>query len=104
MRMITTTHRTTTAEVIRDFLKAGGRILVTPEGELTEGAGLPWSSTHGTHEEAAECVRAGRTYFAARSQPGANDQIERAARMLGRPTANGWLVLEARSTAKDSLH
>jgi hypothetical protein len=91
-------------KAMRDFLRTGGRILVTPDGELVEGGGLPRSFTHGTQEEAAECIRAARAYFAARSRSGANDRIKRIVRIVGRRTGNGWLVLEARSHHPESLH
>ena len=73
-----------TTRAMRDFIRTGGRILITPEGHVTEGGGVPRALTHGTPEERAEVTRAGR-------------QIKRAARLFGRRTENGWLVLEARA-------
>jgi hypothetical protein len=93
-----------TAEAIRDFIRSGGRILVTPGGDLTEGGGLPWPFINGSDEEAAECLRAARRYFNARDLPGTNQRITRVVRILGRRTGNGWLVLEARPEAKESLN
>jgi hypothetical protein len=98
------TPAATTSTVIRDFIRAGGRILVTPAGELTEGGGVPWPFISGSDEEAAECLRAGRAYFSVRERAGVDRRISRAVRILGRRTTNGWLVLEARSEAKESLH
>ncbi len=97
-------HAATTSTAIRGFIRAGGRILVTPAGELAEGGGVPWPFISGSEEEAAECLRAGRAYFSDRERPGADKRISRAVRILGRRTANGWLVLEARPEAKESLH
>lgn len=86
---------TNTAGAIRDFIQSGGRILLTPVGELTEGGGVPWPFIDGTDEEAAECLRSGRAYFSARDLPGADQRISRAVRALGRRTDHGWIVLEA---------
>jgi hypothetical protein len=82
---------------IRDFLRTEGRILVTPSGSLTEGGEIPRLFLEGTADESAECVRASRAYFDLNLRFHARRQITRAVRMLGKPTANGWLVLEARS-------
>lgn len=97
-------HCATTSIAIRDFIHSGGRILVSPEGELTEGAGVPWPFISGSDEEAAECLRAGRAYFGVRDLPGGDHWIRRTARILGRRTINGWTVLEARRALKESLH
>ena len=40
-----------TTRAMRDFLRSGGRILIEPDGKLTEGAGLPRSFTHGSDAE-----------------------------------------------------
>jgi hypothetical protein len=84
---------TTTA--IRDFIRTEGRILIDPSGHLTEGAGVPRMYLNGTAEQAAECVRASRVYFETRRRWRSDRQIKRAVRMLGKRTANGWMVLEA---------
>jgi hypothetical protein len=84
-----------TTRAVRDFLQVGGRILIEPDGKLTEGGGLPRSITHGSAEEAAECVRASKAYYAVRRRWRSDRHIERAVRMLGHKTDNGWWVLEA---------
>jgi hypothetical protein len=81
---------------VRDFLVNGGRILVTPDGKLMEGGGIPQPFLLGTDQERDECIRASRAYFAARRRWRSTGQIKRAARMLGDRTPTGWLVLEAR--------
>lgn len=83
-----------TTKAIRDFLDTEGRILLTPEGYLDVGGGIPRRLIHGTPEEAAECMRAGRAYFDVRKRLRSDAQIKRAVRMLGRRTNNGWIVLE----------
>ena len=93
-RHVTFTQTTT---AVRDFLRIGGRILVTPDGRLTEGGGLPQAFINGSQEEQDECRRAGRAYFDLHLRSRAREQIKRAVRMLGRRTDNGWMVLEARS-------
>lgn len=83
-----------TTKAVRDFLNTGGRILLTPEGHLDVGGGIPRLFTHGTPEEAAECVRAGQAYSNVRKRLRSDVQIKRAVRMLGKRTDNGWIVLE----------
>lgn len=85
-----------TTRAIRGFIRTGGRILITPEGHLTDGGGLPRAFTHGTAEEVDEVdevTRAGRAYFDVRHRLRCDRQIKRAARMLGQRTTNGWIVL-----------
>lgn len=86
-----------TTRAIRDFIRTQGRILIDPDGKLTEGGGMPWLFTHGSEAEAAECVRASRCYFAVRRRWRSERHIKRAVRMLGTRTDNGWLVLEGRA-------
>jgi hypothetical protein len=84
-----------TTVAIRDFLQVDGRILMDPAGKLTEGGGIPRAFSHGTPDEAAECERASKAYFAMRRRWRSDRQIKRAVRILGKRTPNGWLVLEA---------
>ena len=86
-----------TTVAMRDFLLAEGRILVAPDGRVTEGGGAPSALLHGTAEEYGACAKATRAYFDLRNRFRADRHIRRAARMLGARTDNGWLVLEARS-------
>lgn len=85
-----------TTIAIRDFLLNDGRILITPEGDITEGGGVPRSFLNGNEDEAAECMRASRAYFSMRKHLRSDRQIKRVVRILGRKTDNGWWVLEAR--------
>jgi len=85
-----------TTSAVRDFIRSGGRILIEPDGKLGEGGGLPSAFAHGTDEEAAECLRAAKAYFAVRRRWRSDRHIKRAVRMLGSITPNGWQVLEAR--------
>ena len=86
-----------TTIAVRDFLLNDGRILITPEGDVTEGGGVPRPFLNGTEDEAAECMRAGRAYFSMRKHLRSDRQIKRIVKTLGRKTDNGWWVLEARS-------
>ena len=88
--------RKTTA-AIRDFLKNEGRILIDPQGHLTEGGGIPRPFVDGGREEMAACRQAFGAYFDTRRRWRSDRQIKRAVRMLGERTDNGWIVLEARS-------
>jgi hypothetical protein len=84
-----------TTTTIRDYLRMGGRLLITPEGELSEGGGLPRAFIDGTPEALAECIRAGRAYYEMSRRWRSQKQIKRAVRLLGHRTDNGWMVLEA---------
>lgn len=86
-----------TTIAVRDFLLNDGRILITPEGDVTEGGGVPRAFLNGTEHEAAECLRADRAYFSMRKHLRSDRQIKRIVRILGYKTDNGWWVLEARS-------
>lgn len=88
-------QRTTAA--IRGFLQFDGRILLDPNGNLTEGGGLPRALLTENPDGATACRRAHRAYFDARRRWQADHQIARAVRMLGQRTDNGWIVLEARA-------
>lgn len=86
-----------TTHAVRGFLRTGGRILIDPQGKLTEGGGVPRQWLDGDDAARAEVIRASRAYFGARRRWRADRQIMRAARMLGTPTDNGWIVLEGKS-------
>jgi hypothetical protein len=81
---------------LRGYLAIGGRILVTPDGRLEEGAGLPRSYTHGTPAEADQCLDLSRAYYDLRKRYRVDSLIKRVVRMLGQRTDHGWIVLEAR--------
>lgn len=81
-----------TTRVVRDWLKSGGRLLINPQGKLEEGGGIPSAFIQGTPDEAAECERAGRTYFALRHRYRADRQIKRAVRMLQKPLAADFIA------------
>lgn len=84
-----------TMRAVRDFLKVGGRILIEPDGRVSEGGSLPRTFSHGTAEAAEECIRASKAYYAVRRRWRSDRHIGRAVRMLGRETGSGWWVLEA---------
>ena len=81
---------------VRSFLIADGRILITPEGRLEEGAGVPEPYHRGTAEEAAKCMESHRAYHHLRKHFRVDRTIKRIASALGRRTDHGWIVLEAR--------
>ena len=97
-------NRAVTLAALRGFIRVGGRILVTPEGKLTEGGGVPRQYAFGTDDDAADCLQASQAYFEARKRLQADELIKRVVRMLGCRTNNGWSVLEARSHQTESLH
>ena len=83
-----------TTSAIREYVHAGGRILISPNGTVEEGS-LPRQLTDGSAEEADRCLRASRNYLGIRKQFRADQQIRRAEQMLGKKTPNGWWVVEA---------
>lgn len=86
-----------TTIAIRRFLEHDGRILIDPHGHLGEGGGIPRPMIEGSPDEAIACGDAHWTYFDVRRRWRSDRQIKRVVRMLGERTANGWIVLEARS-------
>lgn len=82
-----------TLKAMQEFIKTEGRILVSPEGELSEGAGLPksWGTTADRDDE---IVSAGRVYFSATACPFPRSIVLDFAKQFGRPTENGWKVLD----------
>lgn len=91
-----------TTIAVRDYLRTGGRILLTPERDLEEGAEIPRPLVDGPGSEATECLRAHRAYFDMRKRFRSDEQIRRIIRALGRRTTNGWIVLEAPSSKAPS--
>jgi hypothetical protein len=89
-----------TTAAIRGFLRTEGRILITPDGKLTEGGGLPRMFADGTDAQADEVLKAARIYFDARRRWRSEAHIKRAVRMLGSRTDNGWIVLQAKASAE----
>lgn len=81
-------------KTLRDFLAHGGRVLVEPNGGLTEGGAVPRWFTAGELPETDAAMAAHRAYFARRDHP-FRRKVKRATTMLGRRTLNGWRVLEA---------
>ncbi len=88
-------NRRAVTAAMRDFLRSEGRILVTPDGRVEEGAGIPSALLGGTDDEAAACLNANHAFFDVRHRFKADPQIKRAVQMLGHKTNNGWWVLEA---------
>jgi len=88
-----------TTSAIRGYLLASGRILIDPQGKLTESGGVPRQFLGGIEEEAAQCVRATREYHRVRRRWRSEAQIKRAVRLLGKPAPNGGTVLQAKKGA-----
>jgi hypothetical protein len=83
-----------TTLAIRDFLHAGGRILISPCGRLEENGCDAALSLFDPRADA--CASAAFRYVEVRRRFRADRQIRRAVRLIGR-AVNGWQVLEARS-------
>jgi len=75
---------------IRDFIVAGGRLLLTPKGHLEDSVVFRDFSD----VRADQHNRAFAAYDEVRRRFQSDHQIKRAVRMLGTPTENGWIVLE----------
>lgn len=88
-------RRTTIA--VRNFLKAGMRIMVDPNGELSEGGDVLKQAGESSDEQNAQRLQWIRVYFDTRRRWKTSAHIKRAVNMLGRPTADGWMVLEKAS-------
>lgn len=86
-------HLTTLA--IRAFLDGGGRILLDPEGHLTEGGSVPAKFVEGSARDADRIMASSRFYYRVRRRWRSDAQIKRAVRLLGQRLSNGWLELAA---------
>lgn len=82
-------------EALRGFLRTGGRLLLTPTGRVSIGAGVPRALIDGTDDEAEACREATRAFLDIRKRYRADPQLKRALRLIGTRTSNGWHVLEA---------
>lgn len=84
--------RTVTA-ALRGLLDVGGRVLLTPDGEIEEGfsaeVGRRWRAD-ADERDWQEFLAAGRAYFQARATLNSDEHIVRAVRMLGTRHSNGW--------------
>lgn len=88
-------RRTTIA--VRNFLKAGMRIMIDPNGQLVEGGNVLSHHRDVSDEQYAQRQQWIRVYFDTRRRWRTNDHLKRAVTMLGTPTANGWIVLRGAS-------
>jgi hypothetical protein len=81
-----------TLTAVRDFLATEGRILIDPQGDLTENGGMPrsWGKSE---ERDEEIMRAGRVYFSPLACPRPRAQIRAFVETFGQRTINGWLEL-----------
>lgn len=79
---------------MRRFLATDGRILIKPDGTLTEGGGMPrlWGKSEAFD---AEILEAGRLYFAAIACPEPAAHIKDFARRFGSRCDNDWIELTA---------
>jgi hypothetical protein len=82
-----------TTQAMREFLAAGGRLLISPQGQLEEGGTCIMRDV--STVDAVQREEALSGYFQMRRRFRSDAQIKRAVRMLGTRTDNGWLVLEA---------
>ncbi|MCG7348946.1 hypothetical protein [Sphingomonas sp. ACRSK] len=84
------TNARKTTWVVRDFIRAGGRILLNPRGVLEDHCVMrDLADTAQQRDEALS------RYLDLRRRYNTDRQIKRAVCMLGVQTANGWRVLEA---------
>jgi hypothetical protein len=82
-------------EALRAFIRTGGRLLLTPTGRVSIGAGVPRALLDGTDDEAEACRTATLAFLEVRKRYRADPQLKRALRLIGTRTSNGWHVLEA---------
>lgn len=89
-----------TMTALRDFLAAGFRVFITPQGEIDESGSMPKEWFDGERPRQIEIERASRAFTALRRRPRADEYIARAIRMLGdRREASGFVVLSRRGEA-----
>jgi len=86
-----------TTRAVRNFLKAGMRIMIDPNGQLVEGGNVFRRHEDVSDEKYAQRQQWVRVYFDTRRRWRTNDHLKRAVTMLGTPTSNGWIVLRGES-------
>lgn len=84
------TDRRKTTAVLRDFIRAGGRVLLNPRGMLEDHCVM--RTLADTAQQRDDALR---RYLDLRRRYNTDRQIKRAVRLLGAQTENGWRVLEA---------
>lgn len=87
------TNARATTIAVRGYLQTGGRILLSPEGYLTEAGGASRAQMQGTKGDRARAAQAVRAYFEVRRAYRSDRQIRRMVRLLGARTEYGWMVL-----------
>jgi hypothetical protein len=85
-------RETTTA--LREFVSAGFRVFLRPDGRLDESRGLPREWLEASAERAEQILSAARRYAKAKRRHRNQPQIGRAVRMLGKLGSNGFIVLQ----------
>lgn len=85
------TRETTAA--LRDFLAAGFRVFLHPDGRVGTSGGMPREWVKAPPARAAEIEQAARRFDRARRRHRNEPQIKRAIRMLGTVESNGFIVL-----------
>ena len=96
-------RRNETTTAVRGFLRAGGRIMIRPDGGIEEGGASGALSLD--DPEASEIAEAASRYFSARRRLQTDNHLRRIVRMFGTPV-NGWIVLAERPSeppAKGSI-
>ncbi|MBB3347342.1 hypothetical protein [Sphingomonas sp. BK069] len=78
-------------QAIRSFLHAGGRILISPTGQIEEAGGRLAGSDADWHG----FLTAGRALWVARTTYDADEHVARAVRILGSKHPSGWRSLSA---------
>jgi hypothetical protein len=91
-----------TMNALRDFLAAGFRVFITPEGKIDESGSMPREWVDAERSRQMEIERAGRAFTRLRHRPCAQKYVRRAIRMLGdRREASGFIVLTRRNEKSD---
>lgn len=85
-----------TTQAVRGFISGGGRIMLTPDGQIVCGADNALLLAPGVPGREHR-TSAFREFAEVRRRYRADGQIARVVKTLGRATTNGWRVLEARS-------
>jgi hypothetical protein len=90
------TSTTGAASCLREFLRAGGRLLIAPDGETETSYDIGLIFGRDVPEPVAvDRYRACQAFVHAYRQPDGARYAARAVRMLGAATPNRWRVLSA---------
>jgi hypothetical protein len=94
MRSPNTHGRATALPIARAFMEGGGRLLVDPQGRLEASSCLRWALPDTSDRESRLGMAIERRFCRGLRNASFRRSVKALVVTEGRPTPNGWLVLE----------